>query len=170
MKKLLPYLVILIFVFAACSKSNSKTQTQTSPPGISGKINGKYTTFNGSISVDTSSGEISITASADSTPFTSSILEIVLDATAPFKPGLYPYSYDPNAVYESGLGIATTINYSQVLFGSNDDSVTVTAVTDSSVAGTFHGTVNGRVLDQNSPTFYRDTTAVITEGKFNVKW
>jgi len=171
MKRFLIYAFVLLVGFEACNKSNHSTPSSPAPIGISATVNGQYTTFNRNISIDTSStaNEISITASGDSTPFRSSILGIVVrgPGTGLVKPGLYTYAgYD----YSGGLGIATTINYSQVLFGSYDDSITVATVTDSTVSGTFHGNIEGQIINFNDPQHPQDSVITVVNGKFNLKW
>jgi len=169
MKKIILYPLIAVLVLTACSKSNSKTDPVA--PGISAMLNGKYVTFNDGIYIDTSGGEIFVTASCDSAPYRGSIIEILLAPTGKLKPGLYPNgSLNPLAPYTSELGISTTIDYSQVLFGSYNDSVIVNTATDSTVTGTFFGDDHGQVIDQNNQPPYRDSTAKFTNGKFSVKW
>jgi|GEM_PF-1597677 len=171
MKRSLIYGAILLVSFEACNKSNHSTPSNPAPAGISATVNGQNTTFNTNISIDTSSigHEISITASGDSAPFKSSILEIVVTGPGPGlpKPGLYTYTgYD----YRGGLGVATTMNYSSVLFGSYDDSITVATVTNSTVSGTFHGNIYGQIINSNDPQHPHDSIITVTNGKFNVKW
>ncbi len=170
MKNPLCLALFLCFILAACSKSNSKIST-TFAPGISVTINGKKTTFNNFIYMDTTQGELAVNTEGDSAGFTGTGLSLIINPF-PIKTGLYP---NANMVFNSDnnsseLGANTSINGSQVLFGSYDDSVTVTAVTDSTVVGTFHGHMHGQVLDQNSQSGYRDSVITCTDGKFNIKY
>jgi hypothetical protein len=168
---MLVYTLVLLFVLEACSKNHPSNQRNPIPVGISAVVNGQRTTFNRNISIDTSSisHEISITANGDSTAFKSSVLEIVVTGPGPglIKPGIYAY-YGLDRT--GGLGVATTIDDSQVLFGSYNDTINVLTVTDSTISGTFKGDVEGQIRLFNDPGNPRDSVITVRDGKFNLKW
>jgi len=171
MKKILFSALALILLFVACSKSNS---SKPAPYGISATINGKATTFNGFITVDTTGGQIDISGSTDTLTGGFPELEfLITPASGAVKPGLYPNQalVNPNAANSylnylttPGGGISNTIQ-----FGSYDDSLTVTSISSTAISGTFHGTADYHYFDPNALAF-KDSIITITNGTFNVKF
>jgi hypothetical protein len=167
MHKLLLAAFALTLIFAACKKSNS---SNPAPVGISCDINGKATTFNGSISVDTTGGTVAVIASEDST-IEFPALEFVIGPVGPLTTGIYPAeNLAPLQSYSvlSYVAPPTTQFANTDAFVSADDTIDVTSVTSTTISGTFHGTALFQYFDPIS-TNTVDSTITITNGVFTIK-
>jgi hypothetical protein len=167
MKRIALTLLICSAIFAACKKSNS---SKPATVGISCDINGQAETFNGSVNVDTTGGQVAVLASQDSLNAWPA-LEFVIAPAGPLTVGIYPAQnlVNPNqssSVF-SYVAPATTQFESTDQFVSADDTITVTSVTSTTVSGTFHGTA---LFQYYNPILENsvDSTVTITNGKFTI--
>jgi hypothetical protein len=137
----------------------------TWPMGISGVLNGVYTTFNTNMTLDTTGAPasgVSIISWGDSAAYHNAQLAFGFGSnTGPIVPALYPNN-------------ATTIRFwspynSNIAFTSFIDTITVTYVSDSTFAGTISGTFLGEIQSEFPPYNY-DSTLNFTDIKFYLKW
>ena len=132
--------------------------------GISGVLNGVYTTFNTNMSLDTTDGVpsgVSVISWGDSAAFHNAQLAFGFsNNTGPIVPASYPY--DAATIYFWSQG-------SQTGFTCNIDTLTVTYVSDSTFAGTISGTWVGEIQSEFPPYNY-DSTLNFTNVKFYLKW
>ena len=166
-----PFRYLLAFVLlTACSKNNSSTST----PGISVRMNGKYLTFNKGAYAQILSTNIFMTGSCDSPAYQYTGLVIRLNAPGgKAVPGVYPHGpLAGSSSLQSGLalypGFIPGTNFAS-LPESTDDTVIVSSFNDSTLIGTFHGTISMLLNDPSSPTGTRDSLMVFTNGKFNLR-
>jgi hypothetical protein len=150
--------IILALAFIACKKS---TNTAPAPNlyGVTANINGVNTSFTAEITVDTSStpGTVYIVAHSDTTNFTP-LLEITLTGNRPLTAGVYPDTLTAGGL-QGLVGYTAWSGATDEQYNPVTDTVTVTSVSKTALAGTFQGTC----------LYMGDTTFVsITNGKFNV--
>jgi hypothetical protein len=138
--------------------------------GVSAIVNGKYTTFNSNLTVDTTNGDFFIDGWGDSTGFTNAELALDFSAyNAPYVLG--EYLYQPNGTpYSSGMTIYFYDNtYGKIGFTNYHDTLTLTSLTDTTFAGTNAGTLDGEIIDPNSPSHRYDSTMTLSNMKFNLR-
>jgi hypothetical protein len=162
MKKLI--FLSLLLVFAAACQKNSVT-----PPGnsLSATIDGKDVVFK-DIGVDSSSSSLGISGAGDTTA-TAPFFSIYIYHTAPLTVGSYPFLAPGGALseldyYERPGGVLTE-------YQSPDDVVTITAISNLAITGTFQGTCDLSYIDPNTFQVIFDPTHVrmVTSGKFNIR-
>ena len=155
MKKLI---IALPFLLTACSKKNTAPTTPTPAFSVTAAINGVPTTFNAIITVDSSStpGTVYIVAHADSANLTP-LLEITLTGKTPLKTGNYPIS-DSTGGNQSAIGYTAWAGDQDNQYNSISDTVILTTVNKTWLAGTFQGTCQ----------FTLDSVVSVTNGQFTV--
>ena len=170
MKRPLLILFTLSVAFFACKKSSS--DPNAGKTYITANLNGVATNFVGGITVDTTNGEIYIDAYKDSVGGNSTALTLIMDGGLnPVVAGVYPL--DPTDDFKSGtvgyryIGSSGGVS-SEEVYGQTSDTVTVSAISKSSVTGTFSAKLYHRTLDLNTMQQVVDSVITITNGKFNV--
>jgi hypothetical protein len=183
-RKFTPLVVLFVLSFAACIKTEIPIPppppggSSTSPPtgnipyGISMYVNGMFSTYNTSPSVDTTENGFNYMGSGDSACCTNLAIAWGMnkfDNTA-LTLGVYPASgyLDENqsewTIYSWG-----NWNYtSNIGFLAFPDTVIITNITDSSITGTFFGTCTGSIFNFNTDNSY-DSVMTVTNGKFHLK-
>jgi hypothetical protein len=140
--------------------------------GVSAVVNGKYTTFNHLLTVDTSDGGVSVLGWGDSAGFTNTQIAFGFSAyNVPLTPGLY--TYQPNGTpYSSAMTVYFFGAYNTSTgFTNYDDSTNVITFTDSSCTGTVvNATLHGEIMNPNYPFNEYDSTMPLSNMQFNLKW
>jgi hypothetical protein len=157
MKKLM---IAVLLLFVACSKKNNSPNTPTPAFSVTAAINGVPTTFNAIITVDSSStpGTVYIVAHADSANLTP-LLEITLTGKTPLTTGNYPIA-DTAGGNQSMVGYTGWVGDQANQYNSVSDTVMLTTVNKTWLAGTFQGTCQ----------FTLDSVVSVTNGQFTVGW
>jgi hypothetical protein len=164
MKKLIIAFLFLFVaspaLFIACSKKNNSPTTPTPAFSVTAAINGVPTTFNAIITVDSSStpGTVYIVAHADSANLTP-LLEITLTGKTPLTTGNYPIS-DSTGGNQSAIGYSGWVGDQDNQYNSVSDTVILTTVNKTWLAGTFQATCQ----------FTLDSVVSVTNGQFTVGW
>ena len=172
-----------MFLFASCIKysipipppaggsTNPSGPTAPNIPyGVSAIVNGKYTTFNTSLVVDTSYESVSILGYGDSAGFTNAQIEFDFTTNnAPFVTGIY--TYQPNGTpYSSAISISFFGLYNtNIGFTGYTDTLTLTDITDTTYTGTITGPLTAVIDNPNYPYNQYDSTMTFTNGKFYVR-
>jgi hypothetical protein len=160
MKKVAVFSFLLLF---SCQKH------EIFPPSnnLSVVIDGKTVDFK-EITVESTPSYVGIAAAVDSTA-SSPELSITIFTNGPLTVGTYPVLTATSGssqlnYYERTAGILTE-------YQSPDDSVTITLINSSVMAGTFHGTGDYALIDPNTFQVTLDPTRVriMTGGTFSVK-
>jgi hypothetical protein len=153
--------------------SGSSGTVPTWPMGISGVLNGVYTTFNRNMTLDTTgipATGVQIYTWCDSAQFGDVQLAFGFSNNAgSIVPALY--AGQPNgSTYSSGITV-NVISQSDPAYGfpSYDDSIYVTYVSDSTFAGTISGTFVGNI-ETPLPPYNYDSTLSFTNIRFYLKW
>jgi hypothetical protein len=156
MKKLI---IALPFLLIACKKTTIIAATRPAY-NVTASINGVPTSFNAIINVDSAStpGTVYIVAHADSANLTP-LLEITLTGKMPLAAGIYSFS-DTIAGNQGLLGFTAWAGDTDNQYNSISDTVNLTAVNKTWLAGTFQGTCQ----------YSTDSTISITNGQFTVGW
>lgn len=179
MKKRFIPIFLLLLPFAACIKtyipipkppgtSGGSTGSPSTPGsyGVSATVNGKFVTFNSSLSVDTSQNGLSIVGWGDSIPYTNYYLDLgCANAYDPLILGIYNYQPD-GTPRTSAFTLYTTYDYVKTGFCAYDAQVTLTNITDSTITGTFTGTAEAKVVDSRLNVINYDSLVPVTNGKF----
>lgn len=164
MKKLiiaLPFLFVASpALFIACAKKNTAPTPPTPAFSVTAAINGVPTSFNAIITVDSSStpGTVYIVAHADSANLTP-LLEITLTGKTPLTAGNYPIS-DTAGGNQSAIGYTSWFGDQDNQYNSISDTVILTTINKTWLAGTFQGTCQ----------FSLDSVVSVTNGQFTVGW
>ena len=150
----------------ACQKAISNKVPAPITDSVSAMVNDSAISFNAEVTVDTSSipGVIYIVAHSDLANFTP-LLEITIPVATPIKDTIYS---DPlNSGNPGLLGYTAWNGVTDNQFYSVSDTVSVSSVSKSSIAGTFQGTCQYTYFPNDStPTVVE--TLTITNGRFNV--
>jgi hypothetical protein len=147
-------------LFVACSKKNTAPTAPAPPFSVTAAINGVPTTFNAIITVDSSStpGTVYIVAHADSANLTP-LLEITLTGKTPLTAGTYPIA-DSTGGNQSVMGYTGWAGDQDIQYNGISDTVILTTVNKTWLAGTFQGTCQ----------FALDSAVSVTNGQFTVGW
>jgi len=166
MKKVLASLVCISFFFLSCKKSASSVSSNGS---LSATINGVNQSFNNILLAKNTamSGQYSLYFSGtNGTSATADELSITVDAYQAITPGTYTLGGSslgttlPDIGYDQAYAQGGVANlYTSDITGTYTTTVTITAISSTSVQGTFSGTV---------VSSSGNTTKTITNGKFNI--
>ncbi|HEV3224720.1 MAG TPA: hypothetical protein VGZ90_17695 [Puia sp.] len=171
MKRFHYFPLIFVILMAACKKNNNSSKSAI---GISAWANGKFLTFNTDLNagVPGRSGIVYFSGYSDSPAVNTLISFIITSNDGIINPGIYPsYSISQTAPHTSMLEFYSGLEYPGFISWSNDDSVTITSISsDSTLQGTFHGTVIETVISPGAPGGHRDSVVTLTNGQFNIKY
>jgi hypothetical protein len=158
-KKLIVF-IILLTVLASCKKDDVATPASSyAPPNTLGaKVDGAPASFNSNAHADTiyseRTGHILVVTAWDGAKGSSDYISFSIVSNNHIGVG----AYSPSSFLYFQQSNSTSYTFSS----PGDISLTITSETDSTVAGTFSGTVS---QDYNDGTYKQHT---ITNGTFNV--
>jgi hypothetical protein len=162
--RFLTFPLLSVVLLIACHKSHPAAPAP--PYRISATINGVPTTFAAIVTLDsvTTPGTVYIIAHADSANLTP-LFELILTSNKALAPGIYPYSQleDTTAVIQGLIGYTYWSNDSDNQYFSLSDTVTLTTVNKTWIAGTFQGTCQA---GYDSVATY----ITVTNGQFAAGW
>lgn len=172
MKKIIPALIILSFACTGCKKEAVEPNNNTIGT-LSAKIDGKTKTFNISAQATQVSNlnPYKIRIVGYEKNVSEDYMEITIESPVPIVPGTYTNDTDPNlhvriVYYVTFTSFYSNYHVSWEPAGSlrRTGSVTISEISNSSVKGTFSGTLF------YSDILGTDLTNTLTNGMFNVSF
>lgn len=168
MKWILFAAVTMVIVALGCKKHSHSAIPSS---GITCNVDGKPTSFNERIWLDTINTGIIINGIADTVsglPY----IQIDVSPAAQMDTGLYvndslamPGQNASFLVYQTA---SATGAINSLFFHSTDDSLGVNSINGAVISGTFHGTAKTLYFDPNTSSL-RDSIITLTDGTFNIR-
>jgi len=172
MKKLLIPAICIAFIFCSCGKKSTPTPAPAVPvKGIYATIDGKNSTFNYKDSIlfaHNSFYQLEVTGYNAAGSDTSIVFGFGITSTSPLIVGTYALTGSPTVIYLYYQATAANSYYRSYSANASSiypASITITAVSNNNIQGTFSGTfiVNGGSGNPNN-------LSVITNGKFDLDY
>lgn len=167
MKKICLASVIFLFTIISCKKDTATSNDDPDGVLISAAVGGKNLTFNFKVIGDTShTKQLEITGYNDSVTYNSDY--IFINISGPLTPGVYNYNLTDGKQCSLSFMQKSSTGFNP--YPCHDATVTVTSVSSTSIKGTFQGTGKYYKQDLNTGLYHLDSTKVIANGKFNIKF
>ena len=172
MKKSIYLILILSIVYAACKKSNSSVPTK---PYMTADLNGVASTFNDSFYfVNRGAGSFYLVGYVDSTKYSDYfVINFATNDNSKLTTRVYLPSDPISNLAINYYHTSPVYGYMSFFGVGNSDTLTITSVTSSSIAGTFStqmASIGEKEFEPGLYMEYVDSSITVTNGKFYISW